>query len=128
MKNTKWVAKIGGRGYDMLILLNRIANWLLEKWGRNKISVSKRIKDSVKKAVQFIDDFEVAAMDLAIPNEYDYVICGHIHQPQYGDIKMSTGWLFIRTPASLVPKIIQMALRSDHPSLQLQASVRRGLG
>lgn len=82
MKKTKWVAKIGGKGYDLLILLNRVVNYLMKKLGRNKISLSKRIKDSVKKAVQFIDDFEVAAMDLAIQNGYDYVICGHIHQPK----------------------------------------------
>ncbi len=82
MKHTKWIAKIGGHGYDLLILLNRAVNWMLEKMGRPKISLSKRIKNSVKKAVRFIDDFEVAAMDLAIQNGYDYVICGHIHQPK----------------------------------------------
>ena len=82
MKHTKWVAKIGGHGYDMLILLNRFVNHVLKKMGRPKISLSKRIKNSVKKAVRFIDDFEVAAMDLAIQNGYQYVICGHIHQPK----------------------------------------------
>ncbi|MEL7832377.1 UDP-2,3-diacylglucosamine diphosphatase [Fodinibius sp. Rm-B-1B1-1] len=82
MKQTKWVAKIGGKGYDLLILLNRAVNWLLKKMGRDKISLSKRIKDSVKQAVRFIDDFEVSVMDLAIQNGYDYVICGHIHQPK----------------------------------------------
>lgn len=82
MKQTKWVAKIGGKGYDLLILLNRMINYLLSKMGREKISLSGKIKDSVKKAVRFIDDFEVAAMDLAIQNSYDYVICGHIHQPK----------------------------------------------
>lgn len=82
MKQTKWIAKIGGKGYDLLILLNRAVNYLLNKMGRDKISLSKRIKDSVKKAVRFIDDFEVAAMELAIQNGYDYVVCGHIHQPK----------------------------------------------
>jgi len=82
MKQTKWIAKIGGKGYDILILLNRIVNWMMKKMGRSKISLSKRIKDSVKKAVQFIEDFEVSAMDLAIQNGYEYVICGHIHQPK----------------------------------------------
>jgi UDP-2,3-diacylglucosamine pyrophosphatase LpxH len=50
--------------------------------GYGKVSLSKKIKDSVKKAVKFIDDFEMAAMELAIQNGYDYVICGHIHQPK----------------------------------------------
>ena len=82
MKQTKWVAKIGGHGYDFLILLNRAVNFVLKKMGRSKISLSKRIKDSVKKAIRFIEDFEISAMDLAIQNGYDYVICGHIHQPK----------------------------------------------
>jgi UDP-2,3-diacylglucosamine pyrophosphatase LpxH len=82
MKHTKWIARIGGKGYDLLILLNRFINYLLDRMGRPKISLSKRIKDSVKKAVRFIDDFEVSAMDLAIQNGYQYVICGHIHQPK----------------------------------------------
>lgn len=82
MKHTKWVARIGGHGYDLLILLNRLVNYMLEKMGQPKVSLSKRIKDSVKKAIRFIDDFEVAAMDLAIQNGYQYVICGHIHQPK----------------------------------------------
>ena len=50
--------------------------------GRGKLSLSKKIKDSVKKAVRFIDDFETTAIDLAIDQGYDYVICGHIHQPK----------------------------------------------
>lgn len=82
MKQTKWIAKLGGKGYDLLILFNRAVNWILKNLGRDKISLSKRIKNSIKKAVRFIDDFEVAAMDLAIQNNYDYVICGHIHQPK----------------------------------------------
>lgn len=77
----KFLAKIGGVGYDWLILLNRAINWFLAKLGRPKVSLSKRIKDSVKKAVAFIADFEEKAVELAIDNRYDTVICGHIHQP-----------------------------------------------
>lgn len=47
-----------------------------------KIITVKKIKDSVKTAVSFIDDFEVTAMELAIDEGYDYVVCGHIHQPK----------------------------------------------
>lgn len=82
MKHSKWIAKLGGKGYDLLILLNKLINYVLLKMGKGKISLSKRIKDSVKKAVRFIDDFETTAMELAIDQGYDYVICGHIHQPK----------------------------------------------
>jgi UDP-2,3-diacylglucosamine pyrophosphatase LpxH len=82
MKHSKWIAKLGGKGYELLILLNRAINRLSLKMGRGRISLSKKIKDSVKKAVRFIDDFETTAMELAIDQGYDYVICGHIHQPK----------------------------------------------
>ncbi len=77
----KIIAKIGGIGYDWLILVNRAINWILNLFGKGKVSLSKKIKNSVKKAVKFIVDFEEKAIELAIDNEYDYVICGHIHQP-----------------------------------------------
>ncbi len=81
IQHAKWIAKLGGWGYDLLILLNRLINYFLEKAGREKYSLSKKIKNSVKSAVKFIDDFETTATDLAIDNEFDYVVCGHIHQP-----------------------------------------------
>ncbi len=82
MKYTKWIAKIGSHGYDLLILLNRMINYFSVKMGRGKLSLSKKIKFSVKKAVRFIEDFETTAMELAISEGYDYVVCGHIHQPK----------------------------------------------
>ena len=82
IQNAKWLAKLGGWGYDILILLNRSINWFLLKFGREKYSLSKKIKNSVKGAVKYIQSFEKVAADLAIDNDYDYVICGHIHQPK----------------------------------------------
>lgn len=82
MKNAKWLARLGGIGYDLLIMLNSLINFVLTKMGREKMSLSKRIKNSVKSAVKYIQDFEQVASDLAIENNFDYLICGHIHQPQ----------------------------------------------
>jgi UDP-2,3-diacylglucosamine pyrophosphatase LpxH len=79
--SAKWIAKLGGIGYDYLILLNRFVNWILVKMGREPYSLSKKIKSGVKQAVKFISDFEVTAADIAIENNYDYVVCGHIHEP-----------------------------------------------
>jgi UDP-2,3-diacylglucosamine pyrophosphatase LpxH len=50
--------------------------------GKEKMSFSKKVKNGVKKAVSWIGDFEQTAAELAIENGYQYVICGHIHQPQ----------------------------------------------
>lgn len=80
--SAKIIARLGGVGYDWLILTNRMINWCLKKMGRSKLSFSKKIKNSVKKAVKWINDFEQTAAELAIEKGYDYVICGHIHHPQ----------------------------------------------
>ena len=82
VQHSKWIAKLGGLGYDYLILINRFVNWCLHKMGKEPYSFSKKIKSSVKKAVKFISDFETTATDLAIQKKYDYVICGHIHEPR----------------------------------------------
>lgn len=82
VQHSKWIAKLGGIGYDYLIRLNNLSNWVLGKLGREKYSFSKKIKNNIKKAVKFIGDFEETASELAIENKFDYVICGHIHQPQ----------------------------------------------
>lgn len=91
MQHSKWLAKLGAVGYDILIHLNTLVNWVLVKLGRGKISLSKRVKDSVKSAVKFINDFEKTAADIAISNEYDYVVCGHIHYPEMKVIKTEKG-------------------------------------
>lgn len=91
IQHSKWLAKFGGWGYDRLIQLNYIINMILEFFGHEKYSLSKKIKNSVKKAVKYITDFEETASELAIENEYNYVICGHIHQPQIKKIVSNKG-------------------------------------
>ncbi|MFY7965896.1 MAG: UDP-2,3-diacylglucosamine diphosphatase [Chitinophagaceae bacterium] len=89
--SAKLIAKLGGKGYDVLILLNRFINYVLKVFGREKMSLSKKVKDGVKKAVSWINNFEQTAAELAIAKQYDYVICGHIHQPQKRLIKSKDG-------------------------------------
>ena len=91
MQYSKWLAKLGSVGYDMLILLNSFANFLITSLGREKISFSKRIKRSVKSAVSYIGKFEETAAEIAISKGYSYVICGHIHQPEMRKISNSQG-------------------------------------
>jgi len=80
--SAKLLAKLGGQGYDLLIMINSFINWGLSLMGKEKMSFSKKVKNGVKKAVSWIGDFEQTAAELAIEKKYDYVICGHIHQPQ----------------------------------------------
>ncbi len=82
MQHSKWLAKLGGVGYDILIMINTMVNWFSKLFGFGRLSLSKKVKNSVKGAVKFINNFEQTAADIAIDNNYDYVICGHIHQPE----------------------------------------------
>ena len=91
IQNAKWLAKLGGWSYDLLIWINRWVNVALEKMGREKYSLSKHVKNSVKKAIKFIADFEAAAAEWAEARGYQRVVCGHIHQPQMRIIQTTSG-------------------------------------
>ncbi|MEI6508947.1 MAG: UDP-2,3-diacylglucosamine diphosphatase [Bacteroidota bacterium] len=91
MKSAKWLAKLGAVGYDILIFLNSFVNWCMKILGKGHVSFAQRIKSSVKSAIKFIDDFETTATDIAIDKGYDYVACGHIHQPQIREVANEKG-------------------------------------
>jgi UDP-2,3-diacylglucosamine pyrophosphatase LpxH len=77
----KWLSKIGSVGYDFALWLNRIYNGY-RKWRKLPyISISQKIKNKVKVATNYVNDFEVTALSMAIKKGCNGVICGHIHQP-----------------------------------------------
>ena len=82
VKYSPLVARMGGRGYDLLIRLNRLINQLRAALGMSRMSFAGMIKGRVKQAVKFIHDFEQTAIRLAAEQGYNYVVCGHIHRPQ----------------------------------------------
>lgn len=124
IQQAKFIAKLGGWGYDLLIWINRLINLYLEKRGKPKYSLSKKIKDSVKKAVKFIGDFENVAAELAIENGHDYVICGHIHQPQIRNVKNSKGQTIYMNSGDWVENLSALEYANgkwtlySHPSTQ----------
>jgi UDP-2,3-diacylglucosamine pyrophosphatase LpxH len=87
----KVLAKLGSSGYSLLIRFNRFINFILKFLGRERVSISKRVMAGVNKAVSKINDFELIAAELAIEKKYDYVICGHIHQPQKKVVETKDG-------------------------------------
>ncbi len=91
MEHAKWLAKLGGFGYDLLIRINTVVNWALVRSGRQRMSLSKRVKQSVKRAVAYIGDFEETAASVAIHEGFHHVVCGHIHQPQIRRITTDKG-------------------------------------
>lgn len=87
----KWLALIGSIGYDIALWLNRIYNWYREKRNLPYYSISKEIKNKIKSAVNFINDFEDNAVKLAKIKNCDIAVCGHIHQPDLKENYMNSG-------------------------------------
>ncbi|MBI9059700.1 MAG: UDP-2,3-diacylglucosamine diphosphatase [Labilibaculum sp.] len=91
MQYAKWLTKLGSIGYDLLIMINSLVNFFAKMIGREKVSLSKKLKNSVKSAVKFINSFEQTAADIAISKGYDYVVCGHIHHPEMKELSNKEG-------------------------------------
>jgi len=91
MQYAKWLTRLGSIGYDLLIMINSAVNYFAKLVGREKVSLSKKIKNSVKSAVKYINDFERLAAEIAIDKGYDFVLCGHIHQPEQKQISSKNG-------------------------------------
>lgn len=91
MTHARWLARLGGWSYDLLIRINTVVNWTLVRLGRPRMSLSRKVKNSVKRAVKFISDFELTAAEVAIHEGFDRVVCGHIHQPGMRTITTDRG-------------------------------------
>lgn len=91
IQRARWLARLGGEGYDLLIRINRLINGCRRMFGFSPVSFAARIKKSVKGAVKYISDFEDTAIQLAAEKGYNYVICGHIHRPQMREVTAENG-------------------------------------
>ena len=75
------IAKIGLRSYQYLIGLNRIINRLRLYLGMSRLSLAQHIKHRIGRALKYIENYENIISSHALKNEYDVVVCGHIHVP-----------------------------------------------
>ncbi len=91
MQGSRWLAKLGTFGYEILILINKLMNFFLEMVGRDKTSFSKNIKMATKRGVKKLSDYEHTAAEIAIDNGYDVVSNGHSHIPNIREIHNDTG-------------------------------------
>jgi UDP-2,3-diacylglucosamine pyrophosphatase LpxH len=82
----KWLAYVGDYAYEFTLKLNRYLNHLRAKFGLPYWSLSAYLKLKVKKAVNFISDFEVAVAAEARRLGHQGVVCGHIHHAEIRDI------------------------------------------
>jgi UDP-2,3-diacylglucosamine pyrophosphatase LpxH len=82
----KWLAYLGDIGYTFLLWVNKFYNKYREWRGLSYYSLSQRVKQSVKMAVNYMTDFEEKLTELARSRSCDGVICGHIHHPAIREI------------------------------------------
>ena len=70
---------MGDAGYQFLLSLNPLINFVRRRFGRGYWSLSAYVKQRVKDAVSFIGKFEEAVVKYAEKYSVDAVLCGHIH-------------------------------------------------
>src|SRR5437764_8221581 len=75
----KWLAFAGDLGYQFLLSLNPLINFVRRRFGLGYWSLSAYAKRTVKDAVSFIGKFEAAVAHYADRYHVDAVLCGHIH-------------------------------------------------
>lgn len=113
MQHSKWLAKLGAVGYDSLILINSVVNWGLKIFGKEKMSFSKKVKAQFKDAVKFINSFEDTAAELAAASGYEYVVCGHIHQPEMKTITTASGKVTYLNSGDWVENLTALEYNND---------------
>lgn len=116
---TPFLAKLGGKGYDLLIRLNRLVNKLRNYFGMPMYSFSGKIKNSVKRAVKFINDFENTAIQVAAEKGFDTVICGHIHQPQNRMVQTDFGTVQYLNSGDWIENLSALEYRFGHWNIHL---------
>jgi len=79
VQNVKWLAFVGDAGYQFLLSLNPLINFIRRRFGCGYWSLSAYVKQRVKDAVSFIGEVEAAVVKYAERYHVDAVLCGHIH-------------------------------------------------
>ncbi len=91
MRGSRWLAKLGTLGYEILILTNKLVNFFLGLLGRPKTSFSRSVKAATKRSIKKISNYEMTAAEIALDKGYHYVINGHVHIPVIKEIKTERG-------------------------------------
>jgi UDP-2,3-diacylglucosamine pyrophosphatase LpxH len=81
-----WLAFLGDKLYDLVLDWNSRFNWIRHKLGFGYWSLSKYLKHKVKKASDFMFQFERNLAGYCKKRGYDGVICGHIHHAEIKEI------------------------------------------
>ncbi len=82
-----WLAHLGDHLYGLALRLNRHFNSARARMGLPYWSLSQYLKHKVKKAVNYVSDFEAAVAREARQRGFDGVVCGHIHRAEIRDVE-----------------------------------------
>jgi len=105
VQNVRWLAFAGDLGYQFLLTLNPVINFVRRRFGFGYWSLSAYAKKRVKDAVNFIGEFEKAIVKYAERYEVDAVLCGHIHSAaihQFGAVTYYNCGDWVETCSALV--------------------------
>lgn len=76
-----WLSVIGSSAYETLMWANGLVNHVRMSFGLERRCYTAAIKQSVKRAVTFVSDFESRLMAHAQATGCDGIVCGHVHTP-----------------------------------------------
>lgn len=85
--NAKWLAHVGDRAYAVMLRLNTWINRIRWIWRGQYWSLSNWAKQQVKRAVNYISEYERVLAEEAQRGGFDGVICGHIHKAEISRIR-----------------------------------------
>jgi UDP-2,3-diacylglucosamine pyrophosphatase LpxH len=127
VQNVKWLAFAGDLGYQFLLSLNPLINFVRRRFGLGYWSLSAYAKRRVKDAVSFIGRFEAAMAHYSERHHVDGVLCGHIHSAairEFGNISYYNCGDWVESCTALVEGDDGMiALVNYHPfSVSVAAS------
>ncbi|TVQ41297.1 MAG: UDP-2,3-diacylglucosamine diphosphatase [Wenzhouxiangella sp.] len=84
--HSRLIGLVGSKLYDGLLWVNGWVNWVRRKIGRDYWSLAAFLKNRVKNAVNYIENFERAVAREAKVRNVDGLVCGHIHRPTISSI------------------------------------------
>jgi UDP-2,3-diacylglucosamine pyrophosphatase LpxH len=82
VKHHAWLAHLGDGAYQLSLRANDALNAIRTRLGFPYWSLSGYLKERVKDAVSYVQDFEEAVAAFARGRGFDGVVCGHIHKAQ----------------------------------------------
>lgn len=80
------ISRMGGRAYEHSVSLNRYINKVRSWFGRPPLSMSAALKQRVKSAVNYINQFEDHMLQYCDEKGCEGAICGHIHHATIRDM------------------------------------------